>query len=159
MLELCPTAETFDNHPTPLSNFPPSIPATSVPLPKQMKKSILLAISIAVLFLYYYFVNPSGGADETANVPILKCPLHLLTGLQCPLCGLQRSLHAIAHADFLQALRYNAFLILLLPLAALILFDNIRPTRLHTFLHSGRFAIALCLLATLWMVLRNILNS
>lgn len=126
-----------------------------------MKKGILFAIAIVLIFLYYYFVNPSGGADETANVPILKCPLHLLTGLQCPLCGLQRSLHAIAHADFLHALRYNAFLLLLLPLALLVLFDYFRPTSLgkwHDILRSGRFAFALIILATIWTVLRNILN-
>lgn len=126
-----------------------------------MKKGILFAIAIVLIFLYYYFVNPSGGADETTNVPILKCPLHLLTGLQCPLCGLQRSLHAIAHADLLQALRYNAFLLLLLPLALLVLFDYFRPTSLgkwHDILRSGRFAFTLIILATIWTVLRNILN-
>jgi hypothetical protein len=46
------------------------------------------------------------------------CPLHALTGLNCPGCGLTRGFHALFHGDILAALHFNA----LLPLYAFIFF-------------------------------------
>ena len=46
------------------------------------------------------------------------CPLHALTGLNCPGCGLTRGFHALFHGDVLTALHFNA----LLPLYAFIFF-------------------------------------
>lgn len=45
-----------------------------------------------------------------------QCPLHSLTGLNCPGCGLTRGFHALFHGDILTALHFNA----LLPVYALI---------------------------------------
>lgn len=44
------------------------------------------------------------------------CPLHALTGLSCPGCGLTRGFHALFHGDILTALQFN----LLLPVYVLI---------------------------------------
>lgn len=38
------------------------------------------------------------------------CPLHQMTGLNCPGCGLTRGFHALFHGDVLTALHYNALL-------------------------------------------------
>jgi hypothetical protein len=38
------------------------------------------------------------------------CPLHALTGLNCPGCGLTRGFHALFHGDVLGALHFNALL-------------------------------------------------
>ncbi len=38
------------------------------------------------------------------------CPLHALTGLNCPGCGLTRGFHALFHGDVLSALHFNALL-------------------------------------------------
>ena len=38
------------------------------------------------------------------------CPLHQLTGLNCPGCGLTRGFHALFNGDILGALHYNALL-------------------------------------------------
>ena len=43
------------------------------------------------------------------------CPLHSLTGLNCPGCGTQRALHALLHGHVGIALHDNAFAILALP--------------------------------------------
>ncbi len=60
-------------------------------------------------FVVGYF-NPS-----TSNFfPV--CPLHALTGLNCPGCGLTRGFHALFHGDILTALQFN----LLLPIYLLI---------------------------------------
>jgi hypothetical protein len=46
------------------------------------------------------------------------CPLHALTGLNCPGCGLTRGFHALFNGDVLTALHFNA----LLPIYAFIFF-------------------------------------
>jgi len=38
------------------------------------------------------------------------CPLHAMTGLNCPGCGLTRGFHALLNADVLAALGFNALL-------------------------------------------------
>ena len=38
------------------------------------------------------------------------CPLHAMTGLDCPGCGLTRGFHALLNGDVLTALRFNALL-------------------------------------------------
>ena len=45
------------------------------------------------------------------------CPLHAMTGLNCPGCGLTRGFHAFLNGDVLGALRFNA----LLPIFAFII--------------------------------------
>lgn len=54
-------------------------------------------------FAVYYF-NPT-----TAGFFPL-CPLHALTGLNCPGCGLTRAFHALFRGDIFQALHFNALL-------------------------------------------------
>jgi Protein of unknown function (DUF2752) len=38
------------------------------------------------------------------------CPLHAMTGLNCPGCGLTRGFHALLNGDVLTALHFNALL-------------------------------------------------
>ena len=46
------------------------------------------------------------------------CPLHTMTGLNCPGCGLTRGFHALVHGEVLSALHFNA----LLPFFAFVFF-------------------------------------
>lgn len=59
-------------------------------------------------------------ADPTsdAGFPLPPCPFALLTGLDCPGCGVTRMLFSLLHADLPAALHYNALALLLLPLLA-----------------------------------------
>lgn len=59
-----------------------------------------------------YFVNPN-----TTHVPL--CPLHSLTGLNCPLCGGTRAAYALLHGQFGTALHDNAFAVIGIPLLLL----------------------------------------
>lgn len=60
-----------------------------------------------VLFLF----NP-------ATVPIYPvCLFYKWTGLSCPGCGSLRALHQLLHGNFAEAVRFNAVLVLSLPLA------------------------------------------
>ena len=53
--------------------------------------------------------------DPSRAVFFPLCPLHALTGLSCPGCGLTRGFHALFHGDIAAALQLN----LLLPVYAL----------------------------------------
>lgn len=91
-----------------------------------------------------------------------KCPLHLLTGLSCPGCGMQRFLHAMLHGHPLEALHYNYFLVLALPYVLLLTVEWALPyghvrdrlARLtgHRYVLWGYLAAF-----ALWFVVRNVL--
>ena len=39
--------------------------------------------------------------------PGLPCPLHTLTGVPCPMCGMTRSVTSAVHLDWVASLRYS----------------------------------------------------
>lgn len=51
----------------------------------------------------------------TQDVPL--CPVHALTGLDCPGCGATRAVHALLSGDPVLALHSNALIVLALPVA------------------------------------------
>ena len=61
----------------------------------------VLAAEILIVWLYGSF-DPSS-PDVGRFFP--KCLLKLITGLDCPSCGMQRSLHALINGDVVAALR------------------------------------------------------
>ena len=65
---------------------------------------LILVIGLA----YAFFVSRTG-----LSVP---CPLHTVTGLQCPGCGVTRMCLALLRLDFSAAWRANPGLLLLFPL-------------------------------------------
>ena len=58
-----------------------------------------------------------------------RCPLHSLTGLDCPACGGLRAAHLLLHAQVRAAFALNPFLFFALPAGALVF---LRPARVHT---------------------------
>ena len=80
-------------------------------LPEIIKSSsierILAGAGILVIgagaFVVGYF-NPT----TAGFFPV--CPLHAMTGLNCPGCGLTRGFHALLNGDVLTALHFNALL-------------------------------------------------
>lgn len=90
------------------------------------KGNIVLFIILAASVLFYILV-------PTRYLLIPKCPFKLLTGLSCPDCGFQRTLHAFLHGHWTEAIRYNWFLIVSLRYAAaLVITDWFLPTRQQT---------------------------
>lgn len=89
------------------------------------KKLIFNAIGVlmlaAVLVYYFYSKNPS----DKENIYLI-CPFKVLTGLDCPACGGQRSVHHLLHLEIFQALRYNAFFVLLIPYLLFLIYYEIR---------------------------------
>ena len=70
---------------------------------------LLIAAFAAGIIIFYTLI------DTSLHIWTLKCPLHLLTGLDCPVCGLQRAIHALLHGDIELSLKYNAFFVISLP--------------------------------------------
>ena len=44
-----------------------------------------------------------------------KCPVKMLTGLDCPGCGSQRAIHALLNGQVAEAFRSNALMVLAIP--------------------------------------------
>lgn len=83
---------------------------------------VILVISSMAVVLYTF--NPA----NCSWFP--PCPLHTLTGLNCPGCGSTRALHQLVHGDVLGALRLNPLLVLATPLLGFLI---IRRDALATF--------------------------
>ena len=67
------------------------------------KYAIVLVCGLA--YALFVYVTGSG----------IPCPIHTITGLQCPACGVSRMLMAILRLDFASAYRYNPFLFVTSP--------------------------------------------
>lgn len=76
--------------------------------PKDLGRPVVLACIIgAVALLVAYFIR-----DPALGGLYPSCPLHTLTGLQCPGCGSQQALHDLLHARPVEAFRHNALFVL-----------------------------------------------
>jgi hypothetical protein len=98
--------------------------------------TIALAAGAAGLGLLY-FVNPS----RSGFLPV--CVLHVTTGLHCPGCGMTRAMHALLHGDMLAAVRFNALLVLALPVGGFALWRwwRRRPVRWPVGVAWGAFGL------------------
>lgn len=112
----------------------------------------LLVGAIGIIFLYYN-VNP---AD---SVWMPKCPSKLLSGYDCPACGVQRAFHAILHGDFGAAWRTNQFLFLALPYLLLAIWGSTRfpgSLKARRIAHSKIVAYGYIALFLAWWIVRNL---
>ena len=64
---------------------------------------------MAIGLAYALFVRLTGWG--------IPCVFHLITGLQCPGCGVTRMCLALLRLDFYAAARYNLLILCLLPVA------------------------------------------
>jgi ABC-type amino acid transport system permease subunit len=83
----------------------------------------------------------------------------MMTGLKCPGCGSQRAIHSLLHFDFVQAFRYNALLVLSLPLLAVLLTGEALRTRYPAFyrrINNTKAIITLLVVVMAWWALRNV---
>lgn len=101
--------------------------------------------------------------DPAAHKWMPQCPVHLLTGWQCPGCGMQRFLHALLHGRVLEAVRYNYWLVLALPYAAVLLTawllpDGLTKEKLRCRTEN-RWAVWFYIVSFfIWFAVRNILH-
>ena len=92
----------------------------------------------------------------------LPCPFHALTGLNCPGCGVSRMLLSLLRLDFSAAFQYNAVLLCLLPVLAVL-----GGIRLRHYLRFGSHGAGNALqaaerslpaLLVLWGAVRNVIG-
>ena len=117
---------------------------------------VAVIAGIALIAVYLYFYDPT-------TSPALKCPIKLLTGLDCPSCGIQRAAHALLHGDISQAVRYNYFLVLAVPFAAMYvihgyLLSGKTRDRLGRILYSRGVLLGYVAVFIAWFVARNIIG-
>lgn len=92
-----------------------------------------------------------------------KCPFRLLTGLNCPGCGLQRLIHALLMGHPLEAIRYNYYMVFALPYAMLfgvewVMTDGPRRERIARVIEN-RWMVGFYVVSFLaWLIIRNILH-
>lgn len=117
---------------------------------------ILSCAVVAVVLIAVFLFDPS----QARWMP--KCVFHALTGWQCPGCGFTRALHAVMHGHPLQALRYNYFFIISIPLAIAVAFTSWSHSRMAHRLKpivQGRSVIlGYVALFFVWWIARNILG-
>lgn len=73
-------------------------------------------IGMGLLALVFYFAF-----DPVRFSPVPPCPMHTMTGLECPGCGGQRALHALLRGDVAKSWQLNPLVPLAAPLLGLMM--------------------------------------
>lgn len=81
--------------------------------------SILALAALGAALALFFF-------DPAAHSFYPPCPLHALTGLDCPTCGGLRAAHLLLHGHLRAAFAMNPFLFFALPATALLLLHPAR---------------------------------
>lgn len=121
---------------------------------KERKRIIVVAgIMLAVVVLcVYFFFDPSGSFFP-------RCPFYVMTGWQCPGCGVQRAMHALLHGDVVAAWHFNAAVFLLFPVIVVLLsaeFLKEKHPQFYWIVNSRNVLYGIAVTAVLWWVLRNL---
>ncbi|MDD2240662.1 MAG: DUF2752 domain-containing protein [Kiritimatiellae bacterium] len=82
--------------------------------------ALLIVASLAALVLIFVF-------DPATHSFYPACPLHTLTGLECPTCGALRAAHLLLHGDIRAAFALNPFLFFAVPCVALLALPRKTP--------------------------------
>jgi hypothetical protein len=100
-----------------------------------LARIFILAILGAGLAAHLFGIAPE-------KLAFLPCPVHSITGVECPGCGMTRACIALAGGDIRQALRYNPFSLGLVLLAGGFALFPSRIRRLWLSLSPGIRACA-----------------
>jgi hypothetical protein len=77
---------------------------------KKYSRRLMVIITVSLIIgATYYLFSPS----EVSFFP--KCPFHSITGLDCPGCGSQRTIHHLTHLEIEKAFISNPLLIMAIP--------------------------------------------
>lgn len=111
-------------------------------------------MAIGIIGAILYFFNPENA------IWLPKCPIYILTGYECPGCGIQRALHQLLHLNIKKALGYNPFLAIALPYIILLLITRFVPAnrlkRLRRICYHTTTIRVYTALTVIWWVVRNL---
>lgn len=90
-----------------------------------------------------------------------KCPFKLITGFNCPGCGIQRAIYELLHGNFYEAIKYNYFLVYSGPYFASFLVVWVMPdgkyrTSLKDIIENKIIVNIYIFSFILWLIFRNI---
>ena len=120
------------------------------------KRLLVAAVVLAVGLVLWLF-------DPSAYTLWPKCPFRLMTGFNCPACGIQRFLHALSEGNVAQALHFNYWLAYALPYTFLLLLAWLWPSdqqrkRMERYLHSKVAVWTFIVSFAAWFAVRNIVG-
>ena len=119
-----------------------------------MRWVVGLVIAVFGLLTFYSIVNPH------SNIFVPKCMFRLLTGYDCPACGIQRSLHALLNGDTVTALRYNYFLLISIPYFLAVAITTFWKAdlivKMGYYVQHPKVVRAILMLIIIWWIVRNI---
>ena len=121
---------------------------------KTVVAALVVAVVIAAIAVYKIF-------DPMESSIFPKCVFYSVTGLKCPGCGTQRALHAMLAGNSAAAWPSNAFLVVMLPVIALLLgAEGIRKRapRLEGAVNSKWVVAAVLVAVVAWWIARNALG-
>ena len=95
------------------------------------KVIVILLLCLGTAFIYFVF-------DPATNKYFPGCPFYKLTGLFCPGCGAQRSIHSLLTGNIIAAVHANILLVFCLPfLVVYYAIQTINFIRPHTNIEIG----------------------
>ena len=122
------------------------------------KKPLIITVTaffVATVMIIFFYIDP--------NVyPIFpKCPFLMVTGLECPGCGSQRSFHQLLHLNIANAFRQNPIVVLYIPYMLLGLYIEYiggkdKFPRIRKVLYGKEAAIIILISIILFWIGRNI---
>ena len=119
-----------------------------------MSRKVWVFIIIVCLGVIYFFIDP------TTSTFAPKCPFRLLTGFDCPACGIQRFAHHLLNGEWGVAIRYNYFIVISLPyfiaVAITTFFKGKRVEAVCQYVQHPYVVLLVLALMILWWIVRNI---
>lgn len=122
-----------------------------------MRRRVIFTLVVILSGVVLYWLDPA----QYVFMP--KCIFRMLTGWDCPGCGLQRAVHALLHGRFWEAVQYNYFLLLGIPYVLAVMYmkwftSGEKHLRLRQVLYHRYVLYAYVMLYLAWWVLRNVLG-
>ena len=122
-----------------------------------MKRMAFIIFLVLLGGILLYNLNPT----QYWFMP--KCPFKLITGLNCPGCGIQRAIHALMHGEIKEAIHYNYYLLYSGPYAVSFLLVWLMPQnsfrdKLKSLIENKHVVNFYIVTFLMWLVIRNILN-
>ena len=121
-----------------------------------LKPSMPCAIIVGTALLALAIGNP-----HSTNW-LLRCPLHWLTGFQCPFCGGQRAIHELLHLNIREAWNLNLGLLIMSPYIFVLLVGQVFPQLqrcnvIVRFCYRNDIICLSLVLFAIWGVIRNLI--
>ena len=124
---------------------------------KLSRRTIVWTVIITLIVVVFGFIYFTFDPSKSGFFP--KCLTMQLTGYRCPGCGSQRASHSLLHGDIAAAWRYNAMLVVALPVMLIYGVGDMmraRWRRFHTVLSSPWLMGGIFMLIIAWWIFRNI---